>query len=100
MAMMYWKKVVRSCRAQVARQLLYWLRGIPFTREQLSRLLRQAKERELLDEETLKMMEGVTRVTDLKVEQVMAARMFRRCCLRLLSSLVTVLLFGFVSEAI
>ena len=74
MAMMYWKKVVRSCRAQVARQLLYWLRGIPFTREQLSRLLRQAKERELLDEETLKMMEGVTRVTDLKVEQVMVSR--------------------------
>lgn len=74
MAMMYWKKVVHSCRAQVARQLLYWLRGIPFTREQLSRLLHQAKERELLDEETLKMMEGVTRVTDLKVEQVMVSR--------------------------
>ena len=72
--MSHWQQVSRSVRARIIQHLLYWLRGIPFTREQLSRLLHAARARELLDEETLQMMEGVTRVTDLKVEQVMVAR--------------------------
>ena len=54
--MSHWQQVLRSVRARIIQHLLYWLRGIPFTREQLSRLLHAARARELLDDETLQMM--------------------------------------------
>ncbi len=40
--MSHWQQVLRSVRARIIQHLLYWLRGIPFTREQLSRLLHAA----------------------------------------------------------
>ena len=49
--MSHWQQGLRSVRARIIQHLLYWLRGIPFTREQLSRLLHAARARELLDDE-------------------------------------------------
>ena len=55
-------------------QLWHFLRGAPLSREQLFKVLRQAHHRELLDDDTLLMMERVAVVSDLQVDQVMVAR--------------------------
>jgi len=55
-------------------RLRYVFRGTPFTREQLFKVLRGARQRELLDDDTLQMMERATVVSDLQVDQVMVAR--------------------------
>jgi magnesium and cobalt transporter len=54
--------------------LWLFLRGAPLSREQLFEVLRQAHHRELLDDDTLLMMERVAVVSDLQVDQVMVAR--------------------------
>ncbi|WP_423063936.1 HlyC/CorC family transporter [Candidiatus Paracoxiella cheracis] len=46
----------------------------PQDREQLKDLLRDAKERELLDQEALRMIEGVLKVSEMKVRDVMIPR--------------------------
>jgi magnesium and cobalt transporter len=50
------------------------LMGEPKDREELMGLLRDAQQRELLDPEALKMMEGVMRVSETQVRDVMVAR--------------------------
>ena len=55
-------------------RLWLFLRGVPLSREQLFNVLRQAHHRELLDDDTLLMMERVAAVSDLQVDQVMVAR--------------------------
>ena len=58
----------------VISRLWLFLRGVPLSREQLFNVLRQAHHRELLDDDTLLMMERVAAVSDLQVDQVMVAR--------------------------
>ena len=58
----------------VISRLWLFLRGVPLSREQLFDVLRQAHHRELLDDDTLLMMERVAVVSDLQVDQVMVAR--------------------------
>ena len=58
----------------VISRLWLFLRGVPLSREQLFNVLRQAHHRELLDDDTLLMMERVAVVSDLQVDQVMVAR--------------------------
>ena len=58
----------------VISRLWLFLRGAPLSREQLFNVLRQAHHRELLDDDTLLMMERVAVVSDLQVDQVMVAR--------------------------
>ena len=55
-------------------RLWLFFRGAPLSREQLFNVLRQAHHRELLDDDTLLMMERVAVVSDLQVDQVMVAR--------------------------
>ena len=58
----------------VISRLWLFFRGAPLSREQLFNVLRQAHHRELLDDDTLLMMERVAVVSDLQVDQVMVAR--------------------------
>ena len=55
-------------------RLWLFFRGVPLSREQLFNVLRQAHHRELLDDDTLLMMERVAAVSELQVDQVMVAR--------------------------
>jgi magnesium and cobalt transporter len=55
-------------------RLIYFLRPIPVTREQLFDVLWRARKRELLDEEALPMMQRIVQVSELQVEHVMVAR--------------------------
>ena len=54
----------------VISRLWLFLRGVPLSREQLFNVLRQAHHRELLDDDTLLMMERVAAVSDLQVDPV------------------------------
>lgn len=55
-------------------KLVYLLRGTPYTRDQLHDVLRDACDRELINNETLEMMLRGMRVSELRVEHVMVAR--------------------------
>ena len=63
-----------AARGNVLQRLGHLLRGIPFTRSQLFTTLREARQRNLLDDDTLQMMRRVVEVSDLQVEQVMVSR--------------------------
>ena len=63
-----------AARGNVLQRLGHLLRGIPFTRGQLFTTLREARQRNLLDDDTLQMMRRVVEVSDLQVEQVMVSR--------------------------
>ena len=68
------KPSVEAARGNVLQRLGHLLRGIPFTRGQLFTTLREARQRNLLDDDTLQMMRRVVEVSDLQVEQVMVSR--------------------------
>ena len=55
-------------------RLVYLLRGIPVTREQLFDVLRRTRKRQLLDDDALPMIQRVMQVSDLQVENVMVSR--------------------------
>ena len=61
-------------RGSLFSRLAYFLRPIPFTREQLFDVLWRARKRDLLDEDALPMMQRIMQVSELQVEQVMVAR--------------------------
>ena len=63
-----------AAQGNVFQRLGHLLRGIPFTRGQLLTTLREARQRNLLDDDTLQMMRRVVEVSDLQVEQVMVSR--------------------------
>jgi|TARA_B100000959_G_scaffold109407_1_gene115399 magnesium and cobalt transporter len=65
---------VEAGRGTLLQRLGHLLRGIPFTRGQLFSTLREARHRDLLDDDTLQMMRRVVEVSDLQVEQVMISR--------------------------
>ena len=68
------KPSAEAARGNVLQRLGHLLRGIPFTRSQLFTTLREARQRNLLDDDTLQMMRRVVEVSDLQVEQVMVSR--------------------------
>ncbi|XXK28085.1 HlyC/CorC family transporter [Arenicellales bacterium nBUS_45] len=55
-------------------KLAYLITRLPKTRDQLFGLMREARAAELVDDDTLQMMERVVEVSDLQVEQVMVSR--------------------------
>ena len=55
-------------------RLLYFLRPVPATSEQLFEMLGRARRRDLLDENALPMMQRIIQVSELQVAQVMVAR--------------------------
>ena len=61
-------------RGSLFSRLVYFLRPIPVTREQLFDVLWRARKRDLLDEDALPMMQRIMQVSELQVEQVMVAR--------------------------
>lgn len=56
------------------RKLAKLIGSVPKTRDQLFSLLREARDAELMDDDTLQMMQRVIEVSDLQVEQVMVSR--------------------------
>ena len=63
-----------AAQGSLVSRLIYLLRGIPVTREQLFDVLRSARKRELLDDDALPMIQRVMQVSDLQVDHVMVAR--------------------------
>ena len=57
-----------------SQKLAYLITRLPKTRDQLFGLMREARAAELVDDDTLQMMERVVEVSDLQVEQVMVSR--------------------------
>ncbi len=57
-----------------SQRLAYLVTRLPKTRDQLFGLMREARVAELVDDDTLQMMERVVEVSDLQVEQVMVSR--------------------------
>ena len=57
-----------------SQKLVYLITRLPKTRDQLFGLMREARAAELVDDDTLQMMERVVEVSDLQVEQVMVSR--------------------------
>ena len=63
-----------SARLTWSQKLAYLITRLPKTRDQLFGLMREARAAELVDDDTLQMMERVVEVSDLQVEQVMVSR--------------------------
>lgn len=68
------KKISNAINNSIWQKFLYYIRRVPFNRNQLFATLIEARHRDLLNEDTLQMMLRVVEVSDLQVEQVMVSR--------------------------